>query len=77
MTLEHKDDKMDRMIATGNTYEAKMYLKEIGMEWDSAKKVWSADSDKIDSARWTKLNNATYIGRKIARICNGVQIIPA
>lgn len=36
---------------TGNTYPVRRELRDMGGEWDSAKKTWFVPDDKADHAR--------------------------
>ena len=58
-------------IATGNTYSAKEYLKKCGFEWCSGQWIFSGE---FNQQEWNdKYLNPTYIGRKAARMCEGVR----
>lgn len=48
---------------TGNTYNAKDFLKDAGFKWDAKAKCWMGDEEANEN--FLKGKNGTYYGRKI------------
>lgn len=60
-------------IATGNTYNAKEFLKKAGFVFDCYRKAWVLNGEYNKEEWENKYASATWNGRRNAKICQEVK----